>query len=448
MGPLLAELVRVTRRTVLFTIWPSEAGDVFETHEDIAGVIFPHRAYSDAYIRRQLAEHRPDLAASTDLHVFSAELWAYAVHLGVPDPPAPSVLPFRGYSQRQARYLQGMLADLQDRTRTIAEMRDGIERSEGRGARLEQEIEEGRRAVAPLLERLDEVERALASERAAANTARDELACVRQRLDHANAGLTRTRQLLGSAQRDAGAARKALERTARDLAQARDAAQGAQSRANAAEEAARDERERTKAALDTAALRLEDRERQLSAWRDAARTASLELSALRGRRLVRALRRLRPGPDLSPQINPIFQDFLDDGRLFLDRVHRYRLHASEDIHASRALSYALELERADLAGLLLAPIFDFPDDKGALEIELSAPDGLALARAQVPLADIVPHRPVRFTFSPIAVSDAPMTLRVAARDTASPVRLFEWRRYPRWGVGAVATQPFCAFVFA
>jgi hypothetical protein len=228
-------------------------------------------------------------------------------------------------------------------------------------------------------------------------------------------------------------------------------ARAAQARADAGEEQARGARARaetTEEELAIAATRLDGRERQLSWWQDAARTTSLELSALRGRRLLRALSRLRPGPDLSSQIDPTFQDFVDDARLFLDHVQRYRLHASEEIQPSRALSYALRLGRSNLSELLLAPIFDFPDDKGALEIELTASDGRALACAHAHLADTEPHRPVRFTFTPIAASDGPMSLRVAARDTATPVRLFEWRRYPVWGLGAVTTQPFCAFVFA
>jgi SAM-dependent methyltransferase len=490
VSQLLTELIRVTRQTLLFTIWPNEAGDILETHEEVDGVIFPHRAYSDAYIRRQLADQRPDLVERTELYVFSAESWAYAVHLGDQCEPSSSVLPFRSYSQRQARHLQSMRTDIEERTRKIGELQDGLARSEQRVARLEEELAQGQRAAVLLLERLGDAEGVLGSERAIAKSVSDELACTRQRLAQANAGLARTRQLLGAAQKNSAIAHRNLEQTTRDLAQALEAAQGIQSRAqaaeevarralaraaaaeevargalaraNVAEEAARREQERATAGEEDArgararaetaegrlATALGDEARQLSSWRHAARVASLELSTLRRRRLLRALSRLRPGPDLSPQVNPAFQDFLDDGRLFLDQVHRYRLHASEDIHASRALSYTLQLGRSNLSGLLLAPILDFPDDNGALEIELTASNGLALGRAHVDLADIEPHRPVRFTLLPIAASDAPMTLRVTVRDTVTPVRLFEWRRYPPWGLGAVATQPFCAFVFA
>ena len=66
----------------------------------------------------------------------------------------------------------------------------------------------------------------------------------------------------------------------------------------------------------------------------------------------------------------------------------------------------------------------------------ASPDTACLPRHSSPLTATSP------------ASHALMTLRVSVRDTAASVRFFEWRRYPPWGLGAVATQPFCAFVFA
>ncbi|MER8916544.1 class I SAM-dependent methyltransferase [Mesorhizobium sp. M0761] len=48
----VAELLRVTRKTCIFTTWPSDEQEIEENYETIGGVQFLHRRYSDAFIRK------------------------------------------------------------------------------------------------------------------------------------------------------------------------------------------------------------------------------------------------------------------------------------------------------------------------------------------------------------------------------------------------------------
>jgi ubiquinone/menaquinone biosynthesis C-methylase UbiE len=79
--PFVAELLRVTRHTVLFTVWPSTGDDITEGHETVEGVTFLHRAYSDAYVRRSIAQADPSPPSLVERQALSTGGWAYAVHL-------------------------------------------------------------------------------------------------------------------------------------------------------------------------------------------------------------------------------------------------------------------------------------------------------------------------------------------------------------------------------
>jgi hypothetical protein len=188
-------------------------------------------------------------------------------------------------------------------------------------------------------------------------------------------------------------------------------------------------------------------ERKLALWQDQGRATSAELAGLRRRRVLRIADRFRPGPDLSPQIDPAFQNLLDDSYLFLGALRRFRLQPSENLQSRRPLEYALQLDRPNLSGVMLAPIVDLPDETGSLGIELATPDGLTIASARVSLSEIELHRPVRFVFPPLPSSRGTIVLRVDVRDAATPVRLFEWRKRRFLGLGRLATRPFCAFIF-
>ncbi|HVQ74693.1 MAG TPA: class I SAM-dependent methyltransferase [Candidatus Binatia bacterium] len=382
--PFLAELARVTRQIVLFTIWPSEGPDVLEGHEEVEGVFFPHRAYSDNYIRRVLARLSPGPPRRTDLHVLSADCWAYALHLaGVEPDPLPRVAPFRSFHRRTAQRLRAATVERERHRELLAQAQQGAERAERAADALRGEL-------ATAAARLD--------------VAGAELTAAAARLDEANTELVETRRLLAAAVAEAAGRQQQLERA-------------------------------------------EDR---VARWQRHAAALGGELAALRGRRLLRVVDRFRPAPDLSPQIAPAFRDLLDDSFLFLEDLRGYRLQPSEDLWAmGEALAYSLRLARPNLSGLQLAPIVDVPETGGSLGIELASPDGVTVARARVPLAEVNPEYPTRFSFAPIPAPAGSVVLRITLLDTTTArVRLFEWRRRRLLGFGGLAARPFCALVFA
>ena len=238
-------------------------------------------------------------------------------------------------------------------------------------------------------------------------------------------------------------ARAEVAEASAELAAARQLVARANENAAAAEARADD----TRARLGEASRRLVITERRLALWQYQARAVSTEAGAMRHGRFLRVLSRFRPGPDLSPTINPAFQDLLDDSHLFFGDLRGYRLQSSEDLKIVRSLTYRLRLDRPNLTGLILAPISDLPDETGSLGIELVTPDGSTAARARISLSEMEPHRPVRFVFPPVESNARSLELRVEVRDTATPVRLFEWRKRRFFGLGRPATRPFCAFIF-
>jgi SAM-dependent methyltransferase len=248
-------------------------------------------------------------------------------------------------------------------------------------------------------------------------------------LGQAQTELAHTRGLLGDLRAETGALRQRLATQEAEI----DQVQGSQAAAQAE--------------LAQARAPLAATERKLARWQHQARALSTEMAGTRHRRALRIAERFWPGPDLAPQIDPTFQNLLDDSYLFLGNLRGYRLQPSENLQTLRVLAYALTLGRPNLSGLMLAPIIDLPDDTGSLGIELATPDGSTVAHARVSLSEIEPHRPVRLVFPPVPSSAGGMVLRVDVRDTATPARLFEWRKRRFLGLGRLATRPFCAFIF-
>jgi len=102
VGPLIRELLRVTKRTCLFTIWNSESEAIVDEAEDIRGRRFLHRRYPDGYMRKVLAEAGATAPTAVQVAVLSAECWAYIVHLNEHDVrlSPSSIFSFPGYQKR------------------------------------------------------------------------------------------------------------------------------------------------------------------------------------------------------------------------------------------------------------------------------------------------------------------------------------------------------------
>ena len=299
-------------------------------------------------------------------------------------------------------------------------------------------------------ERIAALEVELHLARAEATRAREDLQILRvessaiaSRLADASADLAATREAVADAHENASLTQQRLEQAREELIELRSRLENARQE----ERAGKLLSDNAHARLDVLSQRLDGTERRLAVWERCARAMSLEVVAMRRRRILRMYDRFRPGPDLSHEIDNLFKDLRDDSYLFIGNLKGYRLQPSEDLQTLRSLTYVLKLGRSNLSGLVLAPILDLPDDTGSLGIELATPEGLLVASVRVSLAAIAQHRPARFVFAPIPSSAGPLVLRVVVHDTSTPVRVFEWRKRRLWGLGQLVTQPFCAFIF-
>jgi SAM-dependent methyltransferase len=78
IGSFLRELVRVTRDTAIFTVWPAADG-VVETRESFRDSHFLHRSYSHVYLCEQIRQWLPGLALEVEVGILQAKNWAYVL---------------------------------------------------------------------------------------------------------------------------------------------------------------------------------------------------------------------------------------------------------------------------------------------------------------------------------------------------------------------------------
>jgi ubiquinone/menaquinone biosynthesis C-methylase UbiE len=193
---------------------------------------------------------------------------------------------------------------------------------------------------------------------------------------------------------------------------------------------------------------LEARQMELAQARNQSKFLSEELDFFRHRRVIVWLRRLRDRSDLSGDISPAFQQLKDDSLIFNSGLNGYCLQPSLNLQRIPFLAYPLELNRPNLTAVLLAPILDFPLSNGVLGVEIVSPTVQIVAQVVVPANRVNKPTPTRFDFSSIPDSDrGRFWLRVFVRDVDAPVRVFEWRKYPLFGLGRLRTRAFCGFLF-
>jgi SAM-dependent methyltransferase len=104
IGPFLRELVRVARRTAVFTVWPAADG-VVEGRESVEGASFLQRRFGHDHILGQLRAHLPAGPAGNGLDVevgvLHAECWAYVLRRRAePGVDLTRLFPVPGYRQR------------------------------------------------------------------------------------------------------------------------------------------------------------------------------------------------------------------------------------------------------------------------------------------------------------------------------------------------------------
>ena len=173
-----------------------------------------------------------------------------------------------------------------------------------------------------------------------------------------------------------------------------------------------------------------------------------ELELSRNRRVVRWLDRFFNTCDLRNDISPAFQQLKDDSLIFTKNLIGYRLQSSINLERVPFLQYPLDLDRPNLKGILLAPVLDLPLTQGLLAIEIISPENTIVTQSFIPAVRINDCDPTCFEFSPISNTDqGRFWLRVFVREIDGPLRIFEWRKYPIFGLGPLRTRAFCGFQF-
>lgn len=170
-----------------------------------------------------------------------------------------------------------------------------------------------------------------------------------------------------------------------------------------------------------------------------ARRLAFELDAFRNRKLLRLVEALRDRSDFFPHQPPEVQRWKDDSLLFGGPLDGYRLLPSLSLTRLSALEWALEMPRPGLRSLSVMPLFDLYPRLGNLRLEVWVGEQ-RLAESTRPAADIRGGAPLRFDFLPLP--GGALRLRLAAEDLDVPLRVYEWRKPARLGLGRALRRPF------
>jgi len=194
--------------------------------------------------------------------------------------------------------------------------------------------------------------------------------------------------------------------------------------------------------------RLTQMEHQYAVLELKSKGLAAEVHAFRERKVIQWLAHFNQGKDLRDDISPAFQQLKDDSMLFTQDLKGFRLQPSVNLQSVPFLSYSLQVNRAKLKGILLAPILDLPLTHGILGVEIVSPSNSIVAQIVVPFHQIDEKHPTHFSFPAILDSrQGRFCLRVFVRNVDVPVRIFEWRKYRFGGFGQLKTRAFCGLVF-
>jgi ubiquinone/menaquinone biosynthesis C-methylase UbiE len=472
----ISEMLRVATRAFIFTVWVSPDVVTQTRAEQFRESKFLHRQYAHSEIMATIRQVASGTAYRIETRPLSDMTWAYIIHKDQSVSPNDAVIPFPGLTERMMRHYTEMRARFEidsAQTRNVLTTRESeLAQARETLAAHDLELAQAREALAAR-----NLELAQAREASAARdlelaqvretlAARDlELAQVRETLAAHDLELAQVREMLVARDSDLNDQRAELMR-AREMLKARalelDQTQTFLANRNAelrqvqlmlaARETELAQTRNTLAARDTALeqtrANTQAREDQLARVRAKGAALANELAAFRHRRINRWLDRLTNRADAAPHLAPAFLQLKDDSYIFTRDLTGYLLQPSDDLRRVEFVYYPLDLDRANLRGILLAAIFDFPPAQGALGIEIVSPANQIVAQVTRPANEINDAEPVRFDFAPLRDSNqGRFWLRVFVRDADAPIRIFEWRKYAWFGLGRLRTRAFCGFVF-
>lgn len=174
-----------------------------------------------------------------------------------------------------------------------------------------------------------------------------------------------------------------------------------------------------------------------------------ELDVFRQRRLVYWSDRFRNKFDAWHMMHPAFEELKDDTIIFQRDLKNYRLLPSLNLARVGSLRFDLDLRRAGLIAILLAPIVDMPSDCGEICVRIIGPMQEVVREISFPLAKLSEEHPCELNFPSLGrLSEEALTVHIFVQNVDVPVRVFELRNYPLFGFAKLKRKLFAGFRFA
>jgi len=193
---------------------------------------------------------------------------------------------------------------------------------------------------------------------------------------------------------------------------------------------------------------IQELESELQDVREKSKFIAQELDLFRQRRAIFLSDRFRNTFDAWSLLSKGFQRLKDDTAIFAGDFKGYRLQPSLSMLRVAYLSYKVKLATKNLTGVFLAPVVEFPLQKGEIFLQIMGASKELLVETSVPVTEISDDGPVEFKFPPLKNSDCEeLTLNIFVKNVDVPVRLLEMRRYALGGFGRLSTICFAGFVF-
>lgn len=194
--------------------------------------------------------------------------------------------------------------------------------------------------------------------------------------------------------------------------------------------------------------RILELEQELDVVRMKGKLLSQETDLFRQRRIVYWSDRFRNTFDAWNLMNPGFQQLKDDAALFNGNLKGFRLQPSLSLLRVADMTYRLELKKANLKSILLAPVVDVPLTSGELVIRIFEEPDTFITSSVASIVDVRDDKPLRFDFPAVACSgEKALLIRIHVQGVDAPVRIFELRKYGLGGFGKQYNKLFAGFIF-
>ena len=173
-----------------------------------------------------------------------------------------------------------------------------------------------------------------------------------------------------------------------------------------------------------------------------------ELDIFRQRRLVYWSDRFRNKFDAWHMMHPAFEELKDDTIVFQGDLKKFRLLPSVNLVRVSSMQYLLDLGRAGLSAILLAPIVDMPSTCGEICLRIIGPTSEVEREVSFPLSELSEERPCEFRFPSVGrLSENPLIVHIFVQNVDVPVRIFEMRSYPLFGFARLKRKLFAGYRF-